>query len=186
MPALRLRAAPDCSCPTHVPPTHGKRKMRSTCFSQALRFACVGLLLGVSVAPARRWPARRHRHAVRTSSPTYEGFWRNADGSFDLLFGYYNRNWVEEIDVPVGAGNTVEPGGPDRGQPTHFFPRRNQFVFKVRVPPDFGNKEVVWTLTSNGVTEKAFGTLKPAYAVDETVMMANFGARRSRQGSIPA
>ena len=56
---------------------------------------------------------------------------------------------------PIGAGNNLEPGGPDRGQPTHFFPRRNQFVFKVRVPPDFGNKEVVWTLTSNGVTEKA-------------------------------
>ena len=109
-------------------------------------------------------------------TPTYEGFWRNADGTFDLIFGYYNRNWVEELDVPVGPNNSVEPAGPDRGQPAYFFPRRNQFVFKVRVPADFGNKEVVWTLTTNGVTEKAFATLKPAYAVDETVMMANFGA----------
>jgi hypothetical protein len=108
-------------------------------------------------------------------APVYEGFWRNADGSFDLLFGYYNRNWVE-IDVPVGPDNSVQPAGPDRNQPTHFFPRRSQFVFKVRVPPDFGGKEVVWSLTSNGMTEKAFGTLRPAYAVDETVMMANFGA----------
>ncbi len=108
--------------------------------------------------------------------PAYEGFWRNADGTFDLMFGYYNRNWEEEIDVPVGPGNTLEPGGPDQGQPTHFFPRRNQFVFKVRVPASFGNKEVVWTLTSNGQTEKAYGTLRPQYAVDETVMMANFGA----------
>ena len=108
--------------------------------------------------------------------PAYEGFWRNADGTFDLMFGYYNRNWEEEIDVPVGPGNTLDPGGPDQGQPTHFFPRRNQFVFKVRVPANFGNKEVVWTLTSNGQTEKAYGTLRPQYAVDETVMMANFGA----------
>jgi hypothetical protein len=108
--------------------------------------------------------------------PAYEGFWRNADGTFDLMFGYYNRNWEEEIDVPVGPANTLDPGGPDQGQPTHFFPRRNQFVFKVRVPANFGNKEVVWTLTSNGQTEKAYGTLRPAYAVDETVMMANFGA----------
>ncbi len=92
------------------------------------------------------------------------------------MFGYYNRNWEEEIDVPVGPGNTLEPGGPDQGQPTHFFPRRNQFVFKVRVPANFGNKEIVWTLTSNGHTEKAYGTLRPQYAVDETVMMANFGA----------
>jgi hypothetical protein len=108
--------------------------------------------------------------------PAYEGFWRNADGTFDLMFGYYNRNWEEELDLPVGPGNTLDPGGPDQGQPTHFFPRRNQFVFKVRVPANFGNKEIVWTLTSNGQTEKAYGTLRPQYAVDETVMMANFGA----------
>ena len=108
--------------------------------------------------------------------PAYEGFWRNADGTFDLMFGYYNRNWEEELDVPVGPANILEPGGPDQGQPTHFFPRRNQFVFKVRVPANFGNKELVWTLTTNGKTEKAYGTLRPQYAVDETVMMANFGA----------
>ncbi len=109
-------------------------------------------------------------------APVYEGFWKNADGSIDLLFGYYNRNWEEEIDVPVGSGNNLEPGGPDQGQPTHFFPRRNQFVFKVRVPANFGSKEIVWSLTSKGLTERAYATLKPAYAVDETVMMANFGA----------
>ena len=109
-------------------------------------------------------------------TPAYEGYWRNADGTFDLMFGYYNRNWEEEIDIPVGPGNILEPGGPDQGQPTHFFPRRNQFVFKIRVPANFGNKEIVWTLTSNGKTEKAYGTLRPQYAVDETVMMANFGA----------
>ena len=109
-------------------------------------------------------------------TPAYEGFWRNADGTFDLMFGYYNRNWEEEIDVAVGPGNTLDPGGPDQGQPTHFFPRRNQFVFKIRVPANFGNKEIVWTLTSNGKTDKAYGTLRPQYAVDETVMMANFGA----------
>jgi len=109
-------------------------------------------------------------------APAYEGFWRNADGTFDLMFGYYNRNWEEEIDIPVGPGNTLDPGGADQGQPTHFFPRRNQFVFKIRVPANFGNKEIVWTLTANGRTDKAYGTLRPQYAVDETVMMANFGA----------
>jgi hypothetical protein len=109
-------------------------------------------------------------------APVYEGWQQNADGSFDLLFGYFNRNWDELLDVPVGPANTIEPGGPDRGQPTHFLPRRNQFVFRVRVPKDFGSGEVVWTLTTNGKTEKAYGTLKPDYIVDSTVMMANFGA----------
>jgi hypothetical protein len=141
---------------------------------RALGIACGALALSVLVAHSTHAGAQAPARGQNVV-PTYEGFWRNADGTFDLMFGYYNRNWVEEIDAPIGPGNTLDPGGPDRGQPTYFFPRRNQFVFKVRVPADFGNKEVVWTLTSNGVTEKAFGTLRPAYAVDETVMMANFG-----------
>jgi hypothetical protein len=139
----------------------------------------VGLAVIGVLAAATTWlPPIRAQAPARGQSvtPVYEGFWKNADGSFDLLFGYYNRNWEEEFNLPVGPGNTLDPGGPDQGQPTHFFPRRNQFVFKVRVPANFGAKEIVWTLTSNGETEKAYGTLKPAYAVDETVMMANFGA----------
>jgi hypothetical protein len=34
----------------------------------------------------------------------------------------------------------------------------------------------VWTLTTNGKTEKAYGTLKPDCIVNATVMAANFGA----------
>lgn len=117
-------------------------------------------------------------------APVYEGWEENLDGSFDLIFGYFNRNWNEWIDVPVGATNRIEPGDPDQGQPTHFLPRRNQFVFRIRVPKDFGNREVVWTLTSNGKTEKAYGTLKPDYVVNETVMAANFGAG-GQTGTMP-
>jgi hypothetical protein len=109
-------------------------------------------------------------------APVYEGWEPNADGSFDLVFGYMNRNWEEEIDVPVGPENTLEPAGPDRSQPTHFFPRRNRFVFRVRVPSDFGAKEIVWTLTTHGRTERAYGTLKPDYVIDDVVIMANVGA----------
>ncbi len=141
------------------------------------RMAVALSVLGTAAALVVSPPAGAQAPARGQSiTPVYEGFWRNADGSFELLFGYYNRNWDEEIDVPVGAGTSLEPGGPDQGQPAHFFPRRNQFVFKVHVPADFGSKEVVWSVTSNGTTEKAYGTLRPAYAVDETVMMANFGA----------
>jgi hypothetical protein len=117
-------------------------------------------------------------------APVYEGWEQNGDGSFDLIFGYFNRNWNEWIDLPAGAANSIEPGGPDQGQPTHFLPRRNQFVFRVRVPKDFGTRELVWTLTSNGKTEKAYGTLKPDYVVNATVMAANFGAG-GQTGTVP-
>lgn len=150
-------------------------KMIARLFSRPAPTACAVLILAVVVVVSPPGSAQAPARG-QNIAPVYEGFWKNADGSFDLMFGYYNRNWEEEIDVPVGPGNHLDPGGPDLGQPTHFFPRRNQFVFKVRVPADFGSKEVVWTLRSNGVTAHAYGTLRPEYSVDDTVMMANFGA----------
>ena len=93
-------------------------------------------------------------------SPGYEGWEENEDGSFNLLFGYMNRNWLEEVDAPIGPGNMISPGPADQGQPTHFLPRRNRFIFKVRVPADWGDKEMVWTLTTHGRTEYAYASLR--------------------------
>ena len=87
-----------------------------------------------------------------------------------------NRNWEEVIDVPVGPDNSIEPGGPDKGQPTHFYPRRNRFVFRIRVPADFGDKELIWTLTTNGRTERAYASLRRDYFIDALVIQANYGA----------
>src|SRR6476661_1524195 len=69
-------------------------------------------------------------------SPAYEGWWPKEDGSATMFFGYMNTNWLQEFDIPIGPGNAIEPGGPDQGQPTHFFPRRNPFLFTIRVPKD--------------------------------------------------
>ena len=134
--------------------------------------------LGFGIAAVSASPAANAQAPARGQNvvPVYEGFWPQEDGTYDLWFGYYNRNWEEELNVPVGPGNHLDPEGPDLGQPTHFFPRRSQFVFKVNVPADFGDNEVVWTLTSKGKTEQAYATLRPEYMVNETVMMANFGA----------
>ena len=142
------------------------------------------LLMVLALASTAASPLAQQPTTGLNIAPVYEGWEQNADGSFDLIFGYFNRNWNEWINVPVGAANTIEPGGPDQGQPTHFLPRRNQFVFRIRVPRDFGNREVVWTLTSNGKTEKAYGTLKPDYVVNATVMAANFGAG-GQTGTMP-
>src|SRR5687768_1015973 len=109
-------------------------------------------------------------------APAFEGWEENADGSFSFVFGYMNRNWEEELNVPAGAENSFSPGPADRGQPTHFLPRRNRFVFKVRVPADFGNKELVWTLTANGVTKKAYASLKPDYLIDNMVIASENGS----------
>src|SRR3954470_7190736 len=98
-------------------------------------------------------------------APVYEGFDLNADGSFNMWFGYMNRNYEEEIDLPVGADNTFEPGG-DRGQPTHFTTRRHKDVFKVTVPKEFADKTLIWKLTTRGKTEQVIATLKPVWQID--------------------
>jgi hypothetical protein len=107
--------------------------------------------------------------------PAYEGWEENPDGTFNLVFGYFNRNLDEALDVPIGPENTIGPGAPDQGQPTHFLPRRNRFVFRVTVPKDFGDKELVWSLTAYGKTERAYGTLKPEYVLDNIIVMRDTG-----------
>ena len=106
-------------------------------------------------------------------APIYEGWTRNGDGAFDVWFGYLNRNWEETLHVPVGPDNRIEPGGPDRGQPTVFVPRRRfgravqrreTMVFSVRMPADWDPaEEVVWTVTANGRTDRAIGLFLPIY-----------------------
>ncbi len=109
-------------------------------------------------------------------SPAFEGWEQNPEGSFSLVFGYMNRNWLEELDVPVGPDNNISPGPAEQRQPTHFLPRRNRFVFKVRVPTDFGDQEMVWTLATRGKTEYAYGSLRPDYIIDDVVIASETGA----------
>ena len=106
----------------------------------------------------------------------YEGWTENEDGSYNLIFGYMNRNWEETPDVPIGPNNNFSPGPADRGQPTHFLPRRNRFVFQVRVPADFGeDDELIWTLNVNGEESKAYGTLRADYFLDNVTIMSETG-----------
>lgn len=110
-------------------------------------------------------------------SPAYEGWEEDPDGSRWFVFGYMNRNWEEEIDVPVGPDNGFDKGGVDQGQPTHFLPRRNRFVFRVPVPKGFTEKdELTWTLTTKGQTEMAYASLALDYKIDGVVRASETGA----------
>src|SRR5262249_34290111 len=107
-------------------------------------------------------------------SPTFDGWEPNADGSFSIWFGYFNRNIVEEVDIPLGAGNTFDGGSVGGGQPTHFYPGRRWWVFKVLVPKDWPpDKRVVWTLTNRARTNQARGWLLPELEADKLLISAN-------------
>ena len=113
--------------------------------------------------------------------PAYEGWTRNPDGSRSMWFGYMNRNWEETPEIPAGAGNGFGAAAEDLGQPTHFLPRRQAFVFKVDIPADWpADRDLVWTVTANGTTLKAYGSLWRVWEIDEPTMSANNGGRTAR------
>lgn len=109
---------------------------------------CPLVLSGLSGASGQL-PLEPSKQKGQNVTAAYEGWFRNPDGTFSLLVGYFNRNHEQTLDIPIGPDNRIEPGGPDRGQPTHFLPRRNWGVFTIQVPADFGNEELVWYLTAN-------------------------------------
>ncbi len=136
--------------------------------SQAFRLAVLVSAIATSPLFAQQTTAQlaNLRHWSRQGvAPVYEGFDRNDDGSFNMWFGYMNRNFEEELDLPIGDANAFEPGG-DRGQPTHFTTRRHKDVFFVTVPKEFANKQLVWKLTTHGHTEQVVATLKPVWQID--------------------
>ena len=117
-------------------------------------------------------------------APAFEGWERNPDGTFNMVFGYLNRNYEEQVDIPIGPDNSVDLGGDDRGQPTHFYPRRQRFVFKVAVPKDWDkNRKVAWTLTSHGRTDVAKGWLQPEWELNQGVYSENNGGGVLEEGN---
>ena len=145
----------------------------------AARRTAALLVAGGAIALSGAWAAAQSLSYSRGQNiaPAYEGWEQDASGQKYFVFGYMNRNWEEELDVPVGPDNGFSIGGADQGQPTHFLPRRNRFVFRVAVPAGFGDKdELVWTLTSKGKVEKAFASLVPDYRIDGVVRASETGA----------
>jgi hypothetical protein len=98
--------------------------------------------------------------------PIFAGWARKPDGGYAMYFGYINRNYLEMPVVPVGPDNKIEPFAPDRGQPTVFSTRIHTEAFHVDVPEDWGKKEVVWTVTIHGQTQRAVGWLQPEWEID--------------------
>jgi hypothetical protein len=89
----------------------------------------LGLLVGArGQPPAPTYIPQTKFASGQDVQPVFEGWLQNADGTFTMVFGYFNRNWEEELAIPAGPDNKLEPGDPDRGQPTNFLPRLQHFL----------------------------------------------------------
>src|SRR5271169_1364812 len=93
------------------------------------RRAALLAVLSLALASAASAQLVQLRHwSGQGVAPVYEGYDVNPDGSINMWFGYMNRNYEEELDIPVGDANKFEPSvnsSLDRGQPTHFGIRRH-------------------------------------------------------------
>ena len=91
-------------------------------------------LLGWTPALPQQLPFEPAHDSGQSITGAFEGWFPNPDGTISLLAGYFNRNLKQELEIPAGPNNRIEPGGPDRGQPSHFLPGRQWGVFAVKLP----------------------------------------------------
>jgi hypothetical protein len=129
----------------------------------------LGVALAVCTAPltaGAQVPLAPISASGRSVTPVFEGWYVNPDGSYSISFGYFNRNSEEVLEIPIGPNNTIEPGDQNQGQPTRFHPRRHWGVFAVRVPADFGDKKVTWTVKIRGETFAIAGSLSRDWQID--------------------
>ena len=151
-------------------------------FRRRLGAGLLGLALAAPpLAGAQPNPYNLKYRTGQTVQPIFEGWSRKADGGFTMHFGYFNRNFVEEVHVPVGPDNHFDdPDLPDAGQPTFFYPRAHRRVFSIDVPSDFGDRRLVWNLTTQGETLRAIGWLEPTW---ETAARSAGGRRLSPEAA---
>ncbi len=138
--------------------------MRATWSALRLLWFAAALASGAFTAFAQL-PSEPLHEAGQSVTGAFEGWFRNPDGTYSFLAGYFNRNVKEELDIPIGPNNNIEPGGPDQGQPTHFLPHRQWGVFTVTVPANFGDKKLTWTLVAHGKKTEIPMSLNPLWEI---------------------
>jgi hypothetical protein len=137
------------------------------------------LLVATSVELSGQLPPEigsRRRASGAAVAPVFEGWEPNADGTVTMYYGYFNRNFEETVDIPVGPNNFFDPAPQDRGQPTHFKLNRQKKSFGVIVPKD--TKTLTWTLIRPGQKpERVVGDLTPPYQIEATKAEGNEGPK---------
>jgi hypothetical protein len=165
--------------------------MRVVRFGSTRLFLAIALA-GAGMVSAQNLPLEPLHDIGQGVTGSFEGWFQNPDSSFSILLGYYNRNQKQDLDIPIGPNNRIEPGGPDSGQPTHFLPGRQWGLFTVTVPKDFGKNKITWTLVANNETSVIPASLDPLWeiepfkdATDDTPPVIQFEGGASVQGPRP-
>ena len=148
-----------------IPPSPDESRMPN--WRQVSPYFLCGFILALPLVSGAQQSLSPQAPVGQTVTPAFEGWYKNANGTYSISFGYLNRNTTEQVEIPAGENNSISPGAPNQGQPTHFDPRRHYGVFAVVVPADFGvDKKVVWTIKFRDKTYAIPGHLKPDWEID--------------------
>jgi hypothetical protein len=132
----------------------------------------VGAIAGGMLLSGQQIPQPRKQFGASVTG-AFEGWFANQDGSRSFLVGYFNRNTQQELDIPIGPNNRIEPGGPDLGQPTHFLPGRQFGMFVVPVPKEFTPQDkYTWTIVANGQSSSIPLRLNNDYVISPFIEIA--------------
>lgn len=118
------------------------------------------------------WMLRNLRPSGQPVIPLFDGWYYNPDGTFELCFGFHNLNTDQEIEIPFGPDNFIEPARFDGLQPTHFDEvpseyRRRFCVFTIHLDDLEEAPAIVWTLRVGGQTYSVPGSSSVHYRMDE-------------------
>jgi hypothetical protein len=108
-----------------------------------------------------------------TVTPAYEGWYPNPDGTITLSWGFYNRNSEEDLEIPFGPDNFMQPAELDGVQPTFLPAGREWGAFGVVVPADYEGEPVRWTLRIRGGTFTVPANLTAEWKIDARLGDAN-------------
>lgn len=86
-----------------------------------LSLCAAGAIAGGALLLGQQIPEPRKQFGASVTG-AFEGWFSNEDASRSFLVGYLNRNTQQELDIPIGPNNRIEPAGPDMGQRRISFP----------------------------------------------------------------
>lgn len=140
--------------------------------NRLVSLCAAGVIAGGVLLWGQQIPQPRKQFGASVTG-AFEGWFANQDGSRSFLVGYFNRNTQEELDIPIGPNNRIEPGGPDLGQPTHFLLGRQYGMFVVPVPKEFTPQDkYTWTIVANGQSTSIPLRLNNDYVVSPFIEIA--------------
>lgn len=118
------------------------------------------------------WMLRNLRPSGQPVIPLFDGWYHNPDGTFELCFGFHNLNTAQDVEIPLGPDNFIQPAHFDGLQPTHFDEvpseyRRRFCVFTIQLEDLEEAPAIVWTLRVGGQIYSVPGSSSEHYRMDE-------------------